>query len=763
MKYFLIRILAVAALGGLFLVPGCVLGDASELTAPGVSLKLAEERASSISDLGYEIFLDIPESRDSALSGKETVHFISSRGGKVILDFVPEDFRVLSVNGKPARARYVSEHIVVPVKKGENSVVIEFTPGDRYLNRNDEFLYSLFVPAHARTVFPCFDQPDLKAEYQLTLALPEGWTAVSNTRSLFQEENKVTFDKTKPISTYLFAFSAGKWQSEEDEEDGISAFYRETDPAKISQLKDILSEVRIAISWLEEYTGIPMPFPKYDFVIVPDFQFGGMEHPGCIFYREATMFLGPDPTPDERARRIELIAHETAHLWFGDMVTMRWFDDVWIKEVFANQMAAKMAQPMFPEIDHELNWLKKYVALAMAEDRTGGATAINQQLGNLSDAGLIYNNTVYDKTPVMMRMIEEYMGSDAFQEGVRDYLSSFAYSNATWNDLVSVLDRHSDKNILAFSDDWTLEPRAGNLRGILERYASGDGDTAREARILLSQDSYLAGPPDAAPGYLDSLIGYLAAESNPVVASTAVSCIADPLRDLQDSLRSPVEVRLMALSKSHPLPSCRLQLLRLLAAEAIAPEVVSEIYDIWLNESNKSLDVNDYMAFTYQLALRYPDRAEEIIATQRKRLDGSDPSRPFNPEILRQFDFVRRAAVSDREALDSLFGDLLNAENRVVEPWASSALALLNHSLRDSSSVKYITPGLEAVMDVKSTGDIFFPTNWSVALLGAHRSREALDALDGFLASHPDYPQLLRNKILYAAYPLQRANRAGDQ
>ena len=755
--------LGAAALGMVFLAAGCGFGEASRLAVPGVSLELAAERSESISGVEYEIFLDIPECRDSALSGRETVRFRSSRGGNVILDFVPEDFKVISVNGKPARARYVSEHIVVPVSKGENSVVIEFTPADRYLNRSDEFLYSLFVPAHARTVFPCFDQPDLKAEYQLTLALPEGWTAVSNTRSLFQEENKVTFDKSKPISTYLFAFSAGKWQSEEDEEDGITAYYRETDLAKISQLKDIFGEVRMAISWLEEYTGIPMPFPKYDFVIVPDFQFGGMEHPGCILYRAATMFLGPDPTPDERAKRIELIAHETAHLWFGDMVTMRWFDDVWIKEVFANQMAAKMSQPMFPEIDHELNWLKKYVALAMAEDRTGGATAINQQLGNLADAGLIYNNTVYDKTPVMMRRIEEYMGPDAFQEGVREYLSSFAYSNATWDDLVSVLDRHSEKDIRAFSDGWTLEPKAGDLRGILSEYASGGGDPAREARILLMQDDYLAGPPDAAPRYLDTLTGYLCKERNPIVASTLVSCLTDPLRDLQDSLRPPVEARLLALSKSHPLPSCRLQLLRLLASEAISPEVVSEIYDIWLNESNKSLDVNDYMAFTYQLALRYPEKAGDILTKQRKRIDGTYSSRPFNPEILQQFDFVSRAAVPDQDALDSLFADLLKAENRVVEPWASSALALLNHSLRDSASVKYITPGLEAVMDVKATGDIFFPTNWSVALLGSHRSRGALDALENFLASHSDYPRLLRNKILYAAYPLQRAHRTQDQ
>ena len=193
----------------------------------------------------------------------------------------------------------------------------------------------------------------------------------------------------------------------------------------------------------------------------------------------------------------------------------------------------------------------------MAEDRTEGATAINQHLGNLADAGLIYNNTVYDKTPVMMRKIEEYMGAEAFRDGVCEYLSSFAYSNATWDDLVSVLDRHSDKDIRGFSDVWTLSPRAGNLRGILEEYASGGGDASREAKILLSHDSYLAGPAAAAREHLDSLVGNLAEESNPVVASTIVSCITDPLRDLRDSLRLPVEARLLALSESHSLPSCR--------------------------------------------------------------------------------------------------------------------------------------------------------------------------------------------------------------
>ena len=123
----------------------------------------------------------------------------------------------------------------------------------------------------------------------------------------------------------------------------MTVYHRETDPKKIAQIPDIFNEAGEALSWMEEFTNIKMPFSKYDLVVVPNFQFGGMEHPGTIFYNENTMFLGEHPTPDERLARIKLISHETAHLWFGDLVTMRWFDEVWTKEVFANHLAKAFA------------------------------------------------------------------------------------------------------------------------------------------------------------------------------------------------------------------------------------------------------------------------------------------------------------------------------------------------------------------------------------------------------------------------------------
>ena len=750
----IIRPLVLAAIVA-FLTPGCDIRSEkySALVEPGVSASLADLRRDLISDVSYKITLSVPSEKDSSITGHETVSFHSSSRASIPLDFTPSE----------------DEHILLRAKKGTNSFDLDFVSDNRFLNRNEEYLYSLFVPAHARSVFPCFDQPDLKARFTLSLEVPEDWTAVSNTAAtdtvlLEGGRKRIDFAQTEPVSTYLFAFVAGKWSKATSTVQGrdMNVYYRETDPDKIAQIPDIFNEVGQALTWMEDFTGIRMPFSKYDFVVVPNFQFGGMERPGSILYNERTMFLGNSPTPDERLARMKLISHETAHLWFGDLVTMRWFDEVWTKEVFANHLAAKMVEPMFPGINHELSWLKGYLALAMDEERTEGATAIRQDLPNLADAGLIYNNMVYDKAPVMMRMLEEYIGPEAFHESLKAYLARYSYSNATWDDLVDVLDAHSDKNVKSFSESWVNERRGGDMMGTLKsfsdqsKYQDIEPETIREAKILLAKEDFLAGKTTAAE-YLDMLLGALEAETNPLIASTIVSAIRTPLLDLEGD-RSAPEARLLKMASSHALEPCRLQLKRLLASCGTSPAVTDAVYDIWAAEKDKGLTVNDYISFACQLAIRMPEKAEEIIGIQRSRLDGSDPSRSYNKNNLDHLDFVSRVALPDIDTQDAVFEELLTPQGRVVEPWASEALGYLNHFLRESSSIKYIRPALDALLEVKATGDIFFPGNWCGALLGGHSSAQALEELDSFLEDNPDYPQLLKNKILVAAYGLQRAN-----
>ena len=222
----------------------------------------------------------------------------------------------------------------------------------------------------------------------------------------------------------------------------------------MAQLDIIFQQVAASLHWLEEYTDIPYPFAKYSFIILPGFQYGGMEHTGATLYNDTRMFLSEHPTLDEELARAKLIAHETAHMWFGDYVTMDWFNDVWTKEVFANYFAACITEPLFPNVNHSLNWMKTYTSASLAEDRTPGSNSIRQPLDNLRNAGLIYGNIIYNKAPVMMQKLVEIMGEEAYQEGIRKYLKTYAYGNATWDDLIAILDARSEEELASFSDVW---------------------------------------------------------------------------------------------------------------------------------------------------------------------------------------------------------------------------------------------------------------------------------------------------------------------
>jgi aminopeptidase N len=193
------------------------------------------------------------------------------------------------------------------------------------------------------------------------------------------------------------------------------------------------------------------------------------------------------------------------------------------------------------------------------------------------------------------------------------------------------------------------------------------------------------------------------------------------------------------------------QLIRLLYKYAISDTVVDHLYSLWENQSNELLGVTDYMSMSYELAIRKPEKSKEILSSQRQRIQ--------DPDRLRQFDFISRAAVADTTALDSLFHSLVShPEARRIEPWTRQVLSLLNHPLREKYSVKYIYPALEVLGEVQKTGDIFFPGNWCSSLLSNHRSKEAYNEVKNFIKDHPNYPQLRLNKILLGSHNLFRIN-----
>ena len=434
----------------------------------GVSRSLARERAAAVSDVSYFLKLSVPAEAAEAVAGAVDINFTYAGSEDLQLDFCGR--RVATdgvVNGRSTPLVWEKEHVIVSAKslrQGQNTVSLTFQAADAALNRHADYLYSLFVPANARTAFPCFDQPDIKAVFSLQLTAPADWKALSNAPVARVEQlpavTTTTFAPTKKLPTYLFSFVCGRFQTFESKDQGmpITVYYRETDPYKTAQIADVCAECRAAVDWMEQYTGIAYPFDKYDIVILPSYQFGGMEHPGCIQFTDRRIFLERNATIDDRLARTDVITHETAHMWFGDLVTMQWFDDVWTKEVFANFFAGKMCRERFPEINHDLNFLKTFYVPAMATDRTSGTHPIRQNLPNLNAAGLLYGNIIYDKAPVMMRMLEEQMGAEALQNGLRHYLRTFAYGNATWDDLVELLhEANPEASVRDFSDAWVKQ------------------------------------------------------------------------------------------------------------------------------------------------------------------------------------------------------------------------------------------------------------------------------------------------------------------
>ncbi|RMH19842.1 MAG: hypothetical protein D6701_04505 [Gemmatimonadetes bacterium] len=452
-------------------------GEAPLPVGPGVPLELAEIRHETLSDVRYAFELTVPEAEDQPLTGRVTItlHRDDPQGRPLVIDFKDPSERVggVRVDGEPASWRAVDDHIVVPLDgrgAGELSVAIDFVAGDEALNRNPDFLYTLFVPDRAHFSLPVFDQPNLKARFTLALDVPGEWEAISNGRIEHREQTpaatgapvraRYEFAETKPLPTYLFAFATGEFREVVEERDGrrMRMLHRETDDAKVARNLDAIFDLHAAaLGWLEDYTGIPYPFDEVGFALIPPFQYGGMEHPGSVFYRQSSLMLDESATQSQLLGRASLIAHETAHMWFGDLVTMDWFDDVWMKEVFANFMAAKIVEPSFPDVNHALRFFLAHHETAYGVDRTAGANPIRQPLENLNQAGTLYGAIIYQKAPIVMRQLELMLGEEPFREGLRAYLRAHAFGNATWQDLVEILDAKSERDVRAWSRVWVEE------------------------------------------------------------------------------------------------------------------------------------------------------------------------------------------------------------------------------------------------------------------------------------------------------------------
>jgi aminopeptidase N len=770
----------------------------------GVPYALALHRAAQLSEVEYNLSFDITAEPDSMIPGHADVSFTLKKPEEVVLDFYPAEH----------------EHLVYPAEQmraGRNTVHIDFKVDPRLLNHRGNLVYTLSVPDKSRRLFPCFDQPDLKATYRLTLTMPSEWVALSNGAVVNQhaEEGRtvVQFAPTEPLSTYLFAFTAGRFQKVEQTRDGrtLTLYHTETDPALTAQCDDIFSETFAALRWQEEYTGIPYPFAKYEMALIPGFQFGGMEHTGATLYNDRMLFLQPHATINERLARTALIAHETSHMWFGDYVTMKWFGEVWTKEVFANYYAAAISEPLYPEVNHKLRFMLDYAPTAYNEDRTQGANSIQQSLDNLQDAGMVYGNIIYNKSPMMMRQLVQKVGGETFRKGIHDYLSAHAYGNATWDELIETLDSLTTSDLKEWSRTWLheagmpeyrVERKGGKLilrqdRDVCPQQVTFrvDGETVtadcegkvtkvripRGARVILPNTDGMAygyfaldsamwqsawgqvremddvsrgallinlyealWRGDVAPeDYINKMAEYLPGEKNDLLFNMAAGQVRTAYTHFAERADECLEQMLMQILLTESVAARKTTALRTLMYVMDTPPCVNEMYRLWKGERNIpgfQPGERELMSLTYQLAVHLPEQADSIVTAELNRLS--------NENLRKEFRFVSPAVSPHQEERDSVFAALLKSENRRVEPWAGAALALLNHRCRRAESEKYLMPGLEAVIDVKRTGDIFFPKLWVSYLLGDHTQKTVHKVVDAFFAKHPDYPPMLKRKIL---------------
>ncbi|MEG1089457.1 MAG: M1 family aminopeptidase [Bacteroidales bacterium] len=449
-------------------IQSCNNSESLILSQNGVSYQLATLRKSAISNIEYNLSFELPKEQTEKILGKLSLKIELDKDKyphNLIIDFKENANNIIDIkaNGKETKYKFENEHIIIPAKHiitGQNTIDIQFIAGEQSLNRNKDFMYTLLVPDRARTLFPCFDQPNMKATYKLKLKIPKNWEAIGNSTCTNATTCKDTtykimeFAPTEPLSTYLFSFVAGEFTKSTNTKGDrtINIYHRENDEKKTAQLAEIARQVFASLEWLEDYTAVPYPFSKYDLIILPGFQYGGMEHTGATLYKNSTLFLPPNPTLSQELSRTQLIAHETAHMWFGDFVTMDWFSGVWIKEVFANFFASKMIRPLYPNVDFAINDLGFYSA-AYAEERTNGTTSIQQELPNLKYAGLIYGNIVYQKSPVVMSMLYDKMGDENFKTAIREYLTTYAYGNASWDNLVDIFVKHQPQEYKGSAND----------------------------------------------------------------------------------------------------------------------------------------------------------------------------------------------------------------------------------------------------------------------------------------------------------------------
>jgi len=487
--------------------------------------KDAQARAELISNVRYDIAVDITGADE--FTTVSTVHF-DSKAGTTHFDLVAAGFEATLDGEETGRELSLSD--------GAHTLVV--TSHDAY-NRTGEglhkftdpvdgkdYLYTQFEPAMAMKVFAGFDQPDLKATYKVSVKAPERYTVILNEAATRADNGDGTSTWTTvidyPLSTYLIAICAGEFERISDTYDAGDGrtielgLYARASLIPHMDSERLFRQTKDGFDFYHANFGRTYPFgDKYDQVFCPEYNMGAMEHVGCVTYRDEYIFTS-EPTPYRLERRNDTILHEMAHMWFGDLVTMQWWDDLWLNESFATWSAATAQTAIGEYADAWTTFASVEKAWAYQQDQLPSTHPIAADAPDIETAEQNFDGITYAKGASVLKQLQAYVGYEEFFAGVRKHFDNHAYSNATFDDLLGALEEASGRDLSSWAEQWlrttgpsTLRPEIGERFAVLQEdprphrvrvglYKLVDGSVSRVKQIETDIDGERTEIPELA-------------------------------------------------------------------------------------------------------------------------------------------------------------------------------------------------------------------------------------------------------------------------
>ncbi|MEE2031857.1 aminopeptidase N [Rhodococcus chondri] len=481
------------------------------MAPPNLTREQAAQRAAVLTVDNYRIELDLTDGTGApgttTFRSITTVRFDATEGASTFIDLIAKTVHSATLNGAPVDVSDYTEDtgIALTGLAESNELVVDadclYTNTGEGLHRfvdptdNAVYLYSQFETADAKRMFACFDQPDLKAGFDVSVTAPADWKVISNAETVqttVAEPGRHVFRTTPRMSTYLVALIAGpyaQWTDEYTDEHGtipLGIFCR----ASLAEFMDserLFTETKQGFGFYHSNFGVPYAFGKYDQLFVPEFNAGAMENAGAVTFLEDYVFRSK-VTRASYERRAETILHEMAHMWFGDLVTMRWWDDLWLNESFAT-FASVLCQASATEYTSAwTTFANVEKSWAYRQDQLPSTHPIAADIPDLAAVEVNFDGITYAKGASVLKQLVAYVGQEPFLAGLRDYFRDHAYGNATFDDLLAALEKASGRDLSGWGSQWLKTTGLNILRPDFEVDADG-----RFTRFTVVQEGALPG------------------------------------------------------------------------------------------------------------------------------------------------------------------------------------------------------------------------------------------------------------------------------